>query len=104
MNLWLILLSSLLPWTQSANILMYMPMGSRSHWYTWVPLANELAERGHDLTIVSPFPDKGLEARGNVNFMVTGHDMSVTIKSDQIFKGDFMLDPTEMTKSGLKVC
>ena len=43
-----------------AKIMMWMSVGSKSHFIVWKPLAMELAKRGHDLTIVAPVPDKGI--------------------------------------------
>ncbi len=38
---------------QSARILMLSPMGTRSHMYSFMPIIEALAERGHQITVVT---------------------------------------------------
>jgi len=50
----------LLVWTQSAvpaNILSVTFMSSKSHKITYAPLLEELAKRGHSVTVLSPIPE-----------------------------------------------
>ena len=55
--------------SEAYNILIWMALGSKSHFNPIKPLAMELADRGHHLTFVSPVHDKDLENHpGNVNF------------------------------------
>ena len=87
-RLWTLFCLCLVPLnSDGANILLYMSMGSKSHWHVWSPLANELADRGHHLTVVSPIQDKGLLGRDNVRSIVTHQMMESSIKSEEIFKG-----------------
>lgn len=39
-----------------ANILVFMPMPSKSHFHGFRPLFEELSRRGHNLTVASSFP------------------------------------------------
>lgn len=43
---------------KSANILVYAPMPFKSHFNGFQPLFKELANKGHNLTVVSSFPLK----------------------------------------------
>ena len=43
------------------KILFYMPFISESVKITFMPVAVELASRGHSVTIVTPYPDKMLD-------------------------------------------
>ena len=40
----------------SAKILAFLPVPAKSHHIVFRPLLEELAHRGHQLTVVSPFP------------------------------------------------
>lgn len=42
----------------SLKILGIFPHPGKSHFYFFHPILRELAERGHDVTVLSPFPDK----------------------------------------------
>lgn len=42
----------------SLKILGLFPHPGKSHFYFFHPILRELAERGHDVTVVSSFPDK----------------------------------------------
>lgn len=42
----------------SANILAFLPTKARSHYGGFEPLLKELAIRGHNMTVLSPFPLK----------------------------------------------
>ena len=44
--------------SQSAKILGLFPFPSKSHMAVNVAIVKELAERGHEVTVVSPFPEK----------------------------------------------
>lgn len=39
----------------SERIVVLYPIGSKSHFYAIVPVVEELAKRGHQLTVFSPF-------------------------------------------------
>lgn len=42
----------------SSNILAFLPTKARSHYGPFEPLLKELAIRGHNVTVLSPFPLK----------------------------------------------
>lgn len=42
----------------SSNILAFLPTKARSHYGAFEPLLKELAIRGHNVTVLSPFPLK----------------------------------------------
>jgi hypothetical protein len=44
------------------KVLFYMPFISESVKITFMPVAKELASRGHSVTIVTPFPDKKIDS------------------------------------------
>ena len=44
--------------SESAKILGLFPMPSKSHMAVNAAIVKELAERGHEVTVVSPFPEK----------------------------------------------
>lgn len=54
------LLSTVLspPTTLASNILAFMPMPLKSHFSGFQPMFEELARRGHNVTVVSAFPLK----------------------------------------------
>ncbi|CAH1406761.1 unnamed protein product [Nezara viridula] len=54
----IILLSASLLASEGAKILIVLPMPWFSHTNTFMPVFKELAKRGHQVTMVSPFPQK----------------------------------------------
>jgi hypothetical protein len=44
--------------TQSAHILGVFPIPAKSHNIVFTALTRELARRGHQLTVISPYPEK----------------------------------------------
>ena len=52
--------------SKKGKILLWMTLGSKSHWQAWKPMAYELAKRGHEITAFVPFEDKGLRKFENV--------------------------------------
>ncbi|TRY73509.1 hypothetical protein TCAL_01550 [Tigriopus californicus] len=97
--LWIALGLSLSAPTQEVSagrIFMYMNVGSKSHWFTWRPLAVALANKGHHLTIVSPFPDQFLGNHSHVDFIVTGHDLAHDQFSKDVFAQAF--SPTQFQR------
>lgn len=44
-----------IPTCMAAKIAVLYPGGSKSHLIALMPIVEELAERGHDVTVVSPF-------------------------------------------------
>lgn len=54
----LLLLVQWLAVSQCAQILMLSPMGTRSHMYSFMPIMEALAERGHNITTVTPHEPK----------------------------------------------
>lgn len=43
----------------SARILVLLPFTGKSHYLNIQPIVRELANRGHDLTVVATYEDKG---------------------------------------------
>ncbi|XP_054286486.1 UDP-glucosyltransferase 2-like [Macrosteles quadrilineatus] len=58
LNILLLLPFMLMSVGETARILALVPMPMRSHWIVMEPLFQELASRGHQLTVFSPFPQK----------------------------------------------
>jgi glucuronosyltransferase len=54
----MLLLVAVVSVSESAKILGLFPLPSKSHMAVNVAIVKELAERGHDVTVVSPFPEK----------------------------------------------
>lgn len=55
--------ATLLAWTtaiDSANILAVFPYNGHSHFVMVEPLMIALSERGHNVTVISPFPQRGI--------------------------------------------
>jgi hypothetical protein len=78
---------------QSAKILGVFPMSARSHYILGSSLMRELAERGHDVTVVSPFGEENPPKKGSYrDVILTGfveeHDRKV--KELNIFKKEKM--------------
>jgi len=42
----------------TSSILAFLPSKARSHYGAFEPLFKELAEKGHNMTVLSPFPMK----------------------------------------------
>ena len=55
---WLFLLSSYVVWHNCGKILVWCPGGSQSVRITYMPLVEQLAKNGHEVTIVTPFASK----------------------------------------------
>lgn len=55
----LFLLPTVLPTVGGSNILVFMPMPLKSHVFGFQPMFEELARRGHNVTVVSSFPLTG---------------------------------------------
>lgn len=72
---------------QGGSILMYMPVGSKSHWNIWRPLAVALAKKGHSMTLIAPNHDSTFDKMPNVELYATGLGMDATIVSEDIFEG-----------------
>jgi len=70
------LLSTVLspPTTLAANILAFMPMPLKSHFGGFQPMFEELAQRGHNVTVVSSFPlkDRRVPNYTDVDVMPSG--------------------------------
>lgn len=56
--------------TQSAKILSIFPMASPSHYILGNALLRELAEQGHDVTMISPFTEKNPPKKGSYKDIV----------------------------------
>ncbi|GLH05008.1 Uncharacterized protein GBIM_10646, partial [Gryllus bimaculatus] len=46
------------PYTDGARILSMFPFPGKSHFISFSPLLEELAKRGHEVTVISAFPRK----------------------------------------------
>ena len=58
----LLILTTFLSWAFSARILVIYAASSKSHKLSVMPILEELAQRGHQITVVSPFkPSKSVE-------------------------------------------
>ena len=55
---WLLLLSSYVVWHNCGKILVWCPGGSQSVRITYMPVVEQLAKNGHEVTIVTPFISK----------------------------------------------
>lgn len=51
--------AALLPAVDAANVLAFVPMPLKSHFAGFLPVFEELARRGHNVTVVSAFPSAG---------------------------------------------
>ena len=51
---------------ERGKILIWMSIGSKSHWNAWKPMVYELAKRGHEITAFLPFEDNFLSNMDNV--------------------------------------
>lgn len=56
--LWLFSIFLAIGLTKTANILILLPLPLYSHTNTFLPIFKELASRGHNITMVSPYPQK----------------------------------------------
>ena len=75
----------------TGKVLIWQSYGSKSHFIMFAPIIEELAKRGHELTVVAPYPGpKGVAEMDNVNYVIveTAHLMH-TEKEDhsKLFKG-----------------
>ena len=62
--------------TDGANILRIFPMPIRSHMIVHSALMKELARRGHQVTVFSPFPEKyPIQNFTDVEFKVSYHEL-----------------------------
>ena len=46
---------------EGGKILFWMPVGSKSMRITYMPMLEELAKRGHEITLVHPFKTESVE-------------------------------------------
>lgn len=58
----------------SFNILAFLPTKARSHYGAFEPLLKELAVRGHNLTVLSPFQMKNAPSNYN-HIEIEDHDL-----------------------------
>ena len=87
-----VLLAFLAASVQCGSVLMYIPYGTRSHWHAWRPLAHELADRGHHLTVIAAEKDERLAGMENVEVIVTGFDVNAFTNSTAVFEGKQIVD------------
>ncbi|CAH1402299.1 unnamed protein product [Nezara viridula] len=57
-TLWILIIFLAIGLTKTANILILLPLPLYSHTNTFLPIFKELATRGHNITMVSPYPQK----------------------------------------------
>ena len=62
MKILTLLVLSSVGFADCGKVLFYMPFISESVKITFMPVAKELASRGHSVTIVTPYPDKKIDA------------------------------------------
>lgn len=53
-----LLLQVLIHQISSAKILVLLPFSGKSHFIFMLPIVQELANRGHDLTVIAPYEEK----------------------------------------------
>ena len=74
------------------NILIWMPLGSKSHFNPVKPLARELALRNNSVTFVAPVEDKELSSLPGMTFVPILIDMDSMIHevfdTEELFEGD----------------
>lgn len=62
--------------TDGANILGVFPMPAKSHMTVHSALMKELARRGHNVTVFSPFPEKfPIQNFTDIEFKLSYHEM-----------------------------
>lgn len=67
--------------TRAANILVFMPLPIKSHFHGFQPLFEELAHRGHNVTVASSFPlDRPLVNYTDVGPFIDKTRSSCTLK------------------------
>jgi len=86
----MLLLVTVMTVSESAKILGLFPMPSKSHTAVNVAIVKELAERGHEVTVVSPFPEKS-EIPNYKNIVldekiIEKHFATLGIKVEETFK------------------
>ena len=63
-TIFILTLATLLASCEAGKIMFWMPVGSKSMKITYMPMLEELAKRGHEITVVHPFkmkePVKGI--------------------------------------------
>ena len=86
----LLILTTFLSWASSARILVIYAVTSKSHKFSVMPIVEELAQRGHQITVVSPFkPSKPVK---NIH--------EIAIKELEDLKDVTDVDWFAMTKAG----
>ncbi|KDR11536.1 UDP-glucuronosyltransferase 2C1-like isoform X2 [Zootermopsis nevadensis] len=100
--LWIVILAQLLvaPWSHGARILGVFPFPARSHVFVLRALMLELADRGHEVTVVSPYPESKpvpnyteIYVTANLSAVTGGHVPSnlFDMKSFGLFQLTFMM-------------
>lgn len=78
--------------TESLKVLGLFPYPGVSHFYFFHPIMRGLAEKGHDVTVVSHFPDKSAPPNyidvplPKTNTFANGVDLAVSTKSKAKFR------------------
>ncbi|PSN47111.1 hypothetical protein C0J52_16000 [Blattella germanica] len=84
---------------ESARILGIFPFPGKSHWAVHESLIKELAKRGHELTVITPFPEKSppkykeivIQNKLEDNYNDTGHTNSMSMVDSNIVKMVLMI-------------
>jgi hypothetical protein len=91
-----IILISCFCFTDGANILGIFPMPAKSHVPLHSALMKELARRGHQVTVFSPFPEKyPIQNLTDIEFKLAYSDLQQKI-------GEHKISPLQMVKDILK--
>lgn len=103
-----LILTTLLCVTSSYKILGIFPHTGRSHFFVFEPLLKALVEKGHELTVISPFPQKEpLERYHDISLNVTS-EATVGVMSLGFFSGYFyeryLLIPLMLSYKGYDSC
>lgn len=83
-----LVLASFLQSLDCGNVLFFMPVIPKSSKITWFPLAMQLADRGHMVTIVNPYASK--ESYPNIEEIIveSAFDNYTNEISSQILQGE----------------
>jgi hypothetical protein len=74
--------------SKPGNILVWLPLSSKSHYITWRPLLYELAKKGNRLTIFKAVPDVELCGRREVECADMLNGDLAWKGSTKVFEGD----------------
>ena len=100
-KLFLLSVLCLSSFVSSARILVLYPVASKSHKFAVMPIVEELAQRGHQITFVSPFkPSKSVE---NIHEIVLSELAALKEMTDVDWFAMTKAGPTQMIQMFLKM-